>query len=41
MPHVGNIDNDQREVWKEESKPSKKIMVFQLHKNLGVNLQLE
>jgi len=27
MPQVGHIDNDQREVWKEVSKPSKKKMV--------------
>ena len=41
MRRVGNIANNWREVSEEESKPPKKIMAFQLHKNLGVTLQLE
>ena len=41
MPYVGRIDNNQRDILKEESEPSKKIMVFQLYMNLVVNLQSE
>jgi len=35
--YVGHINKDQKEVWKEELEPPKKIMVFQLKMNSVVD----